>query len=201
MAFVDRPQGLQHEEGVSTRGIVEPADGRSGGAFRHEPAYQLSRLRLGERIEDDAALRSRAVEAPDRLPLPGFGLEFEAPIGNANEQRSTGEIGSQCVECGCRVECKVNEFGCPSGYQCKNGFCVPDKCIGVKCEDDQMCVDGMCVNPCAEVTCEGDTVCKQGRCVENNCYGLGCTAGQLCIDAKCQDDPCASVVCGAGWRA
>ncbi len=105
---------------------------------------------------------------------------------------------TKCVACGCRIPCSGGEFGCPSGYACSSGYCIPDQCIGVSCKPNERCVDGQCVDPCAGVSCGADEVCQNGVCIGDNCYGKGCPAGEVCLKNACQPDPCAKVTCAAG---
>ena len=59
---------------------------------------------------------------------------------------------------------------CKVGFECRNGKCV-DKCTGVVCSGNQICVDGKCVpfDKCAAVTCPVGWTCKNGVCIEPPC--------------------------------
>ena len=121
---------------------------------------------------------------------------------NCNGQVDEGDLcpsGTSCVECGCRISCRGSEFACPKGYACTNGFCLPDKCVGISCPVGSFCRAGACVNPCDGVQCASGEVCQRGACVADNCYGKGCPlAGQVCLENSCQDHPCAGVRCALG---
>ena len=108
------------------------------------------------------------------------------------------ETGTRCIACGCRVPCGSQEFGCPIGHVCKEGFCIPDGCFGVTCGQNERCIDGECIDLCAGVTCRTGLVCQRGLCVEDNCYSLGCSDGQICQDNACVADPCIGVQCQNG---
>jgi hypothetical protein len=102
---------------------------------------------------------------------------------------------AECVDCGCRLPCSGDEFGCPKDFSCKNGYCVPDKCASVTCEPGEKCENGICVNLCAGINCPTGQVCSNGICVADDCYGKGCPAGQVCSGGECVVDPCADVTC------
>jgi hypothetical protein len=131
----------------------------------------------------------------------GFAEICDCKDNNCNGEIDEGSLcpgNSKCVACGCRIPCSGGEFGCPSGFACSGGYCIPDKCVGVTCKPSERCVDGQCVDPCAGVNCKDDEVCQNGVCVGDNCYGKGCPAGEVCLQNKCQKDPCAGVSCPAG---
>ena len=104
-----------------------------------------------------------------------------------------------CQQCGCRVPCSKKD-GCPKGYACSGGYCLPNKCANVTCTGFEKCVDGKCVDLCTGKTCPSGQVCKGGDCVEDNCYGKGCPAGQICYQSQCIPDPCVGIIdtCKAG---
>ena len=106
--------------------------------------------------------------------------------------------GTKCIKCGCRIKCTGDEFGCPKGFACVEGFCIPDECAGVTCKEGEKCVGGTCVSLCAGVNCPDGQSCVGGSCVDNSCYGKGCNAGEVCVQGTCQPHPCAKVQCAAG---
>ncbi len=107
-------------------------------------------------------------------------------------------VGTKCINCGCRLPCTGQEFGCPKGFACANGYCVPDNCAKVTCPKNQKCVGGQCVPLCSGVNCGPGQVCKDGFCVEDSCYGQGCTGQQICYKGKCIDHPCKGITCKTG---
>jgi hypothetical protein len=117
---------------------------------------------------------------------------------------------SYCVEGACRPVCDPgDEFACPPGQNCQNVLveedgqmhylCMPEvgDCGGETCPDGWICVDEVCVDPCAGVQCEAWEQCQQGFCVDVSCSGLGndCPAGQFCTNHQCVDDPCLDADC------
>jgi len=104
--------------------------------------------------------------------------------------------GYACVEGECVDECAVVNFDCDDGFVCNLGECVEDLCFdgdpvcleGFSCNpvtgecdpDDEcaangevctgilVCVDGVCVDLCEDVTCNGGAVCdpETGECIE-----------------------------------
>jgi hypothetical protein len=120
---------------------------------------------------------------------------------------------SYCVEGACRPECDPgDEFACPPGQNCENVLveedgqyhylCMPEQgaCGGQTCPDGWVCIDDVCVDPCATVQCEWWEECQQGFCVDISCSGLGndCPSGQFCVDHECQPDPCEDADCDPG---
>ena len=102
---------------------------------------------------------------------------------------------TSCVEGGCRLPCAGGEFSCPQGYKCEPSaageFCVPSACA--TCAPNETCVNDMCQDPCAGVTCAAAEQCRFGTCVD--CNVLGCPGSQVCSNSMCIDDPCANVDC------
>ena len=109
---------------------------------------------------------------------------------------------SYCIEGACRGVCRAGEFPCPGGYDCVTfqidgetvRVCMPGACAS--CQPGELCQDGQCVDPCAEVVCEANEECVLGIC--RDCHTLGCQAPEICYDGVCREDPCASVSCEAG---
>jgi hypothetical protein len=89
----------------------------------------------------------------------------------------------------------TSEFKCVPGLQCDQGLCKDPKCIGVTCNDGQICRAGTCVGGCTGVTCPIGQTCQLGVCVDL-CAGVTCTGG-ACENGVCVA-PCSCRVCGAG---
>ncbi len=105
-----------------------------------------------------------------------------------------------CVEGACRAECGEGEFPCGGGAVCNEytldatqvQVCMPTACAD--CEEGEICVDDVCVDPCEEVTCEPNEKCILGQCLD--CHTLGCEEGLVCYSGHCQEDPCSATDCG-----
>ncbi|MBW2730845.1 MAG: DUF4114 domain-containing protein [Deltaproteobacteria bacterium] len=134
--------------------------------------------------------------------IPGFPEICDCKDNDCNGEVDEGDElcppNTQCVACGCRVACGGGEFGCPQGFLCSEGYCLPNKCAGVTCQAPERCIDGECVDPCADVDCKAEEVCMGGFCVADNCYGMGCPVGEVCLQNACQKPPCAGVQCHEG---
>ncbi len=109
-------------------------------------------------------------------------------------------VNGSCVPSGCGTE----SF-CPNGYTCNTTTlkCVPVNCAGATpantpCPQGQVCLSGVCTDPCAGVSCGQGAFCTGGKCVGGGCLASGCPAGQLCLSGTCQADPCATVTCPSG---
>jgi len=128
--------------------------------------------------------------------------------------RTCGD-GFTCIRGSC-IEDNCYGRGCPFGERCRGGSCEPDPCFDVRCDEGAFCRDGDCIAPCLEA-CGDDQVCVDGACVEAPCGGR-CEPGEACVDDRCVpescsppcgarrvcqagacvDDPCAGVVCPGG---
>jgi len=105
----------------------------------------------------------------------------------------------KCINGWCRAACSGLEFGCPKGYSCKGGYCIPDKCAEVTCKVGEKCVDGKCVSYCKGVNCKTGEVCVKGYCIKDDCYHKGCPQkGYICAKGKCVPHPCNNVKCKPG---
>ncbi len=90
----------------------------------------------------------------------------------------------------------------PCTWGCKNGKCLPDPCLALKCP--QFCKDGVClnVNPCAQLKCVHG--CKNGRCLQpKSAPGVDGDGDGYTFSADCDDDdplvnPGQSEVCANG---
>lgn len=115
--------------------------------------------------------------------------------------------GATCQNCECAFPCGEGEFPCPAGRVCKDNFCVADKCYGVTCGPDAtgdatVCVEGACVNACAQRSCGPGAVClpRTGQCAPDNCttFADRCAANERCVAGTCVIDKCAGVTCDSG---
>jgi len=104
--------------------------------------------------------------------------------------------GGQCIEGQCSQQCMGNEFVCPKGQLCKNGWCLLDPCDAAACEKQGwVCKGGDCIDPCKNVTCKTTELCVRGACVDNTCYTKGCPGGEQCVQGVCKADPCWAAAC------
>lgn len=78
------------------------------------------------------------------------------------------------------VSCDILDPHCPEGQICEGGFenasCVPDLCIGIRCDEGYDCYQGVCT--CAWSDCPDGTYCN----IDND-------------PATCEPDPCADDEC------
>jgi len=110
-----------------------------------------------------------------------------------------------CVAAACRHICDPSqEFPCPGGLVCTEiavdgtdrFLCLPPQgiCGNTTCPEGWVCIDDVCVDPCADVTCEAWEECNMGFCQDVSCTGLGgsCAEGEVCnaVTHECEDDPC-----------
>ena len=112
------------------------------------------------------------------------------PAGTACSAQSNGE---------CQDPCLTGGVSCPPEQVCRDGLCVEPDCYapGHECPADQRCAAGVCVtDPCAGIDCPSDQYCREGVCREVAC--TNCAAGETCQDGQCTSDPCAGVVCPNG---
>jgi len=115
------------------------------------------------------------------------------------------EVNATLTEC--RPVCRDGEFPCDPGDICNEDMVVDGELVDIcmpdvgdcdpPCAEGEECVDGVCVDPCADVTCQWWEECDGGACVDRSCTGIGqtCGAGQLCLDHTCVDDPCSEADC------
>ncbi|HEY8924988.1 MAG TPA: MopE-related protein [Polyangia bacterium] len=109
--------------------------------------------------------------------------------------------GFACREGSCALLCQAGEFPCPPGYDCKDAFCVPNRCRNVVCGAGQRCDTntGSCVDLCYKVTCASGQTCSGGLCLDcSNSSQFACPAGQICAGRQCLTDTCAGVTCAGG---
>jgi len=109
--------------------------------------------------------------------------------------------GSSCLDCACALPCGADlEFPCPPDRQCVDGFCIPNPCVGVRCDDGFRCDAGACVPLCQGIDCGDGLRCRDGRCEVDDCFHFpeDCGSGEVCVRGACAPDPCAGVDCRAG---
>lgn len=108
--------------------------------------------------------------------------------------------GSEVCDHGrCLPNCRLGEeFQCPPFATCDadSGRCVDPDCVGVTCDEGQICQGGNCVTACDGIVCPVGTSCREGQCVDP-CANVVCPAGEVCREgicfAGCSD--CAGIVC------
>jgi MYXO-CTERM domain-containing protein len=119
--------------------------------------------------------------------------------GSVDEETAMAPIcapGAVCRTGQCIDACF--DGACDTGYECEPGtnLCVPAGCSGVRCEDGERCMAGVCGGACAGITCPAGLDCREGRCL-NLCEGLTCDDCSVCESGTCEDK-CPAVPCGAG---
>ncbi len=139
-----------------------------------------------------------------------------------------------CVAAECRHICDPSqEFPCPGGLVCIETdvdgtdyfLCLPPQgvCGNTTCPQGYVCIDDVCVDPCADVSCEAWEECNTGICVDVSCTGLGgscaegevcnvathecvtdscagCETDEACVGGQCIADPCVSESCDPIWE-
>jgi hypothetical protein len=105
--------------------------------------------------------------------------------------------GSTCLAGKCTIACGGQEFKCPLGFICRNGWCITDPCKETTCGSQEICIGGRCVDVCADRNCASWEECVKGICEDTTCYNPknACPSGQRCVGAVCKADPCADVSC------
>ncbi len=106
-------------------------------------------------------------------------------------------MAGQCVKNDCYLR------GCPDGKRCVYGFCQSDPCKDKKCDANQFCRDGKCINSCANVKCASNQKCVDGQCVDDPhksgpCAGVSCAKGEECQNGQCVASSCANITCPKG---
>jgi uncharacterized protein (TIGR03382 family) len=120
-----------------------------------------------------------------------------------------GECGDPCIgiECPDETYCTLGRCvaddcygpgGCGRGRVCTNGRCIDDPCATANCGPDQGCLDGVCIDPCANQRCTDGTICVNGDCVVDACARVTCPFPQICDNGRCQADDCFEVDCPLG---
>ena len=136
------------------------------------------------------------------------------------------EEESECFRGECAKRCAAGE--CPTGFFCDERHCMVDLCYEIECEENEVCVEGICRNrlelQCIDRECPSDLVCIEGECVADpcvehvacpsgtqcwlgecldeelvSCYQANCSEGERCIDGECFPDLCWNVECDEGF--
>lgn len=115
--------------------------------------------------------------------------------GDIDEGDAVCSAGERCVRGTCVPLCG-DEFPCFGEDVCEEGLCVNPECVGKTCDEGQACIDGSCQAPCDGVVCPGDQVCRVGRCVDA-CAGVSCSDTKVCSGGVCVL-PCSCTGCAAG---
>lgn len=106
-------------------------------------------------------------------------------------------LNGVCVTRVCGNESGIN---CPEGYNCLGGSCALGNCgDGGSCKLGSTCGHGLCVDPCASVSCGPGSICAGGQCIAGGCTSIGCgvDAG-ICLQGACVADPCLGLSCPDG---
>lgn len=140
------------------------------------------------------------------------------------------EAGMVCHQGMCQPRCGSGEFGCTPPLICDNsGVCVDPDCLGVTCDDGEVCNNGECVAACDGVECPYGQACRVGVCVDvcegvqcddgfsctvafpeemsgtpvglcSSCGCTGCDNGFSCEQNLCVEDACVDMTCAEGFR-
>ena len=80
-----------------------------------------------------------------------------------------------------------DDIECADDQTCVNGKCKRhDPCAGVVCEPGLACHRGRCVDPlCWRVKCPGREVCEDGACMDP-CANITCGKKQRCVNGECR---------------
>jgi len=133
------------------------------------------------------------------LPQPEICNGKDDDCDGVADHNATCPSGFGCQDGACAILCRADEFPCPTGYDCVNSYCVPNRCRNVQCLIDQKCdnATGSCVDLCYQVSCLSGQTCMGGKCLDcSNSDLLKCDPGQRCVNRQCVSDPCANVTCG-----
>ena len=105
-----------------------------------------------------------------------------------------GCIGGECFDrCDPETEECIDGLCVPTSDLCKNVSCDEcEKCVNgeclPRCPDDEICVEGICIEPGDPVLCGGNYCNQCQKCVDDVCVDL-CEEDQTCLGGKCYDDP------------
>ena len=122
--------------------------------------------------------------------------------GDACDTGMTGACGLGLTACiGREVMCVA--VGTSSSERCDN---LDNDCNGMVddgsglCGATEVCVEGRCVPPCFEGSCNpAETCTTAGACVETACIGVVCPAGGRCGGGTCIDG-CDGITCPHGQQ-
>ena len=105
-----------------------------------------------------------------------------------------------CVKGLCaKPGCASKSPKCTTSGFCKDGSCIPDKCLTTTCQQGTFCrpSDGKCIQPCAGLTCQQGEFCKDGTCIKDPCAANPCAADQVCDSSDPKNPTCKKNPCGA----
>ncbi|KAK4324223.1 hypothetical protein Pmani_005063 [Petrolisthes manimaculis] len=90
------------------------------------------------------------------------------------------KVGGKCQ----KNPCSGSERTVPSGCKGKGCYCcAPDDCSAITCNDNQLCVDGMC-------SCSPGYVEFDSRCIKRECQrNYDCKNNQICYHGICYCEP------------
>jgi MYXO-CTERM domain-containing protein len=111
--------------------------------------------------------------------------------GDTDEGASLCADGEICDRGSCVPPCG-SEGRCAPDRACdERGACVELDCIGIQCQDRDVCRKGECVGACDGVVCPYRQACREGACVDP-CAGVECGPGSSCVDGACTGCACAT---------
>jgi len=118
--------------------------------------------------------------------------------GDSEDDTESEEVSdsSEVTEAEREEAVEYNEQGCPVGFGCFDGYCLPQGCVedadcpcDMICRDSGQCVPGYCSNDSqclyADMRCRSDHQCGPNACV----YDTDCTEYQYCQSGVCQSNP------------
>jgi len=122
-------------------------------------------------------------------------FQSDAEICNGVDDDCNGAIDDQatcpsptdiCHQGSCVPLCETKEFPCVGNMICDTdiNLCVHPDCVGVTCDDGQICRAGDCVAPCEGVICPYGQHCIADKCIDL-CDGVSCDGGEVCVQGKC----------------
>uniref|UniRef100_A0A1I7ZW66 EB domain-containing protein n=1 Tax=Steinernema glaseri TaxID=37863 RepID=A0A1I7ZW66_9BILA len=172
------------------------------GAERCPPIFGDSECPLGLVCTDGKCTGEGASENCDVLTCPENMRCFNGrcyPTENlpCNRNVLVGENAARSIVSDCGIHGK-----------CVNGRCVLDRCAGVSCGLQELCLDGVCTNMTDRFCLSSFDCGPTFDCVANKCQDSGvlsrpicsCDPDQVCgADGTCAPRPkCSRVFCGPG---
>ena len=117
---------------------------------------------------------------------PGAPEACDSPDLNCDGIPGSCPAGLLCYLSNCQTPCSGGENPfCPPGTKCQpaanDHICVPVDC---NCSAGQVCINNVCMDACAKVSCPGKQICQDGHCFDP-CANIVCPAGQLCEGGTC----------------